>query len=252
MNAKDIVRNALILTTVLLLSPVLSSVGAAEIASVRAISEYGPERVDALSGWQPSTSLNTAPCMNGEAEFIASREGQEFLAPCLFVHETTAHLRQAAAISERSLGFPLGTDHVHLAIPSETWERKYRGRAKNEMLSTILRDPDLIAVYHATAAFEYSRATGTDARSKPMHAFHNRQVLGYYDGRGIEILPNGVNVLTGRYRSIGWFYFRPRQSDGSMTSFDISFDRVVADECTATDAPQTENGEPVGRKHECV
>jgi hypothetical protein len=252
MNAKEIATKTSILAAVLWLLSVLSSAGAAEIASVRAISEYGPERADALMGGQPSTSLNTVPCMNGEAEFIASVEGQEFLAPCLFVHETTAHLRQAAAISESSLGFPLGMDHVHLAIPSETWELEYRGRAKKEMLSTILRDPDLIAVYHATAALEYSRTTGTDARSKSEHAHYNRQVLGYYNGRSIEILPDHVNVLTGRYRSVGWFFFRLRQLDGSVASFDISFDRVVADECASADARQIEGGDTVDRKHECV
>jgi hypothetical protein len=248
MNAKDVVRNTFILSTVLLLA-VLSTVGAAEIAILQ---KDGSARGDARLGAQLSAPLNIVPCMNGNAEFVASRDGKEFLAPCRFVHETTAHLREVAAMSTSPIGFPLATDHVHLAIPSESWERKYHALRKDDSLPAILRDPDLVAVYHASQTLDYSGTGGAGARSKPESAYHNQQVLGYYDGRGVDILPNDANVLTGRYRSVGWFYFRPHQPDGSETSFDISFDRVVADECTATDAPQTENGEPVGRKHDCV
>jgi hypothetical protein len=232
MNAKQI---TFILSTVFLTWSIVSSAAAAEIDRVHAIPDSS-EPLDARVGAQLSAPLNVIPCMNGDAEFVAFRGGESFLAPCRFVHETTAHLQQAAAMSASFRGFPFATEHVHLAIPSETWQLKYRGRSNSEIFSALLRDPDLVAVYHANEPLGHVR----------------RQVLGYYDGRGIEILPDQVNVLTGRYRSVGWFYFQPYYVDRVEMGFDISFDRDLADECADAGAPQTENGDTVGRKHECV
>ena len=199
------------------------------------------------SGERLAGSLNTAPCFSGSSEFVASWQGREFLAPCRFIHETIAHLRAASTMKRTGPGFPLNTDHVHLAVPADLWETKYRRLPKDQILSALLGEPNLVAVYHATDALTRAESEKAEGAPGPRRTYNNRQVLGHYNGRGVEILPNHANALADRYRSVAWFYFMPRQPNGLTVSsrgetgtFDISFDHYLASECSSSD--HTEDG----------
>ena len=204
-------------------------------------------RIYARFGKRVSSPLNPALCFSGSSEFVASWQGKKFLAPCRFIHETIAHLRTASAISRTESVFPLNGDHVHLAVPSELWKAKYRRMPKDQVLSALLWEPSLVAVYHATGALARADSRGAEAALDPRQSYTNRQVIGHYDGRGVEILPNHANALADRYRSVAWFFFSPRQpnglgasSQGETVTFDISFDRYLASECSSSD--RTEDG----------
>jgi hypothetical protein len=183
--------------------------------------------------------LNYAACFAGSPEFIASWQGRRFSAPCRFIHETISHLRAVSQISTR-LVFPLHNDHVHLAVPSDLWEEKYHAFSNDEILSAVLRESRLVAVYHANDSLVFADSETTTEPHR-RRTSTDRQVLGYYDGRGIEVLPSHLNALAKRYRSVAWFYFQPRASDGITAffsgeglTFDISFDHELADECSSS------------------
>jgi hypothetical protein len=215
--------------------------GAAEDGGFRAIAAIVSDPNDTWSGKRFANPLNSAPCSSGSSEFIASWQDKKFSAPCRFIHETVAHLRAVSALSATGFGVPLRSDHVHLAVPAALWQAKYHRFPRDEVLSAVLREPGLVAVYHATddLAADSGQAEGSPRRPQ---SYNNRQVLGHYDGQGVEVLPNQVNALAQRYRSVAWFYFLPRSIDGRTPSFrnetiafDISFDPDLAAPCSSSD-----------------
>lgn len=206
------------------------------------------DRNDAQSGKGLSRPLNPAACFSGSSEFLASWQGKKFLAPCRFIYETIAQLRALSELGATKLMFPVRTDHVHLAVPSELWEKKYQKLPKDEILSAVLREPRLVAVYHATDGLTLADSKGAAAKPSKRQPYDSRQVLGHYDGRVIEILPARANALAGRYRSVAWFYFLPRQSDGltdfsggAAVTFDISFDHDLATLCSSSGRMESGN-----------
>ena len=206
-----------------------------------------PGRNDAQPSRRLFRPLNPGACASGSSEFVASWQGKQFLAPCRFIHETISHLRAASETGATGSIFPLRTDHVHLAVPSELWQEKYSRLPKDEILPAVLRESRLVAVYHASEALMVADSKGSGAQPNYKQPYHHRQVLGYYDGRAIEILPAQTNALAQRYRSVAWFYFLPRRPDevaafslGEAVTFDISFDRDFATDCRSSD--RTESG----------
>jgi hypothetical protein len=200
------------------------------------------ESYQAPSGKRLSRPLNPAACYRGASEFVASWQGKKFLAPCRFINETIAHLRAVSELGASKRIFPLHTDHVHLAVPAELWQEKYDRFPQDQILAAVLWESRLVAVYHATDALTLVHSKGAGAEPKKSEAYNNRQVLGYYDGRGIEILPNHANALAQRYRSVAWFYFLPRGLDdlvgfspNEAVTFDISFDHDLDTECSSPD-----------------
>jgi len=199
------------------------------------------DRNDAQSGKPLSRPLNPAACFSGSSEFVASWQGKKFSAPCRFINETIAQLRAVSELGATKFMFPVRTDHVHLAVPSELWQEKYYKMAKDEILSAVLRESRLVAVYHATDGLTLTDSKVAGAHPNQRQPYDNRQVLGYYDGRVIEILPARANVLADRYRSVAWFYFLPRRLDGftgfsggDAVTFDISFDHDHATVCSSS------------------
>ena len=209
----------------------------AEDDRLRTSATISVERNDPHSSKQLSRPSNPGACFSGSREFVVSWGGKKFLAPCRFIHETLRHLRAVTELAGSQLIFPLRTDHVHLAVPSELWEEKYYKSSQDEMLSAVLWESRLVAVYHATGTLTVADSTGAGAEPRNRPPYDNRQVLGYYDGRVIEFLPAHANALADRYRSVGWFYFLPRRLDeptafpAAEFAFDISFDHHLAAEC---------------------
>jgi hypothetical protein len=213
-----------------------------------AIPTMAADRNDAQSGTRLSRPLNSTACFSGSSEFVASWQGKKFSAPCRFIHETIAQLRAVSELGSTKLTFPVRTDHVHLAVPSEIWEEKYSRLPKDEILSALLRESRLVAVYHATDGLRLADSKVAGARPNQRQPYDNRQVLGYYDGRVIEILPARANVLAHRYRSVAWFYFSPRRLDGftghsggDAVTFDISFDHDHAAVCSSSGRMESGN-----------
>jgi hypothetical protein len=107
--------------------------------------------------------------------------------------------------------FPLDLDHAHLASPSDLWEKKYSKLPRDKALPALLEEPGLAALYH-TAEHLTTIDPKTGQENTEAKAWRERRnVLGFYDGRPIEILPShptgiGVGVPEG-YESFAGFNF---------------------------------------------
>ena len=168
---------------------------------------------------------------------MASFQGQKFLAPCTFIHETLRHLKE---VLESSLPISLDTNHAHLAVPSELWEAKYSKLPRADILAELLQERALVAIYH-TAEYLPETDTRTVAKTRaPTGRKEKQHILGFYDGRSIGILPYQTKesrfTLPPQYRSAAWLFFRPHRggelavNDAERVfAFDLSFDANLTD-----------------------
>jgi hypothetical protein len=183
--------------------------------------------------------LEAVDCFSGRTEFVASVHGKTFLAPCRFITETTRHLKEISASEDGNSVSRLYADHGHLAVTSELWEQKYRKLPNDEILSVMLRDPSLVAIYHAACSLPIVERKTAGGTPKAKEWDKKRSVLGFYDGRAMESLPSlkrgsGLDEPQ-HYISSTWFYISPHpfgelafSVKGRSMAFDISFDYDVA------------------------
>jgi len=192
-------------------------------------------RYQELFGGRLRHPLKPQACYHGKSEFIASLQGRQFVAPCRFITETTRHLKQMLENGAARYLFPLDADHAHLSVPKELWAEKYSKLSIGEVLPELLREPKLIALYHTAEHLAIGEPNyGPEfVLIKEWHA--KRNVLGFFDGRPIKILPPLANG--GAYdrledsQTIGTVYFVAHRlgeivfsARGRGMSIDISFD----------------------------
>jgi hypothetical protein len=179
--------------------------------------------------------LRARECLLGKKEFTASRNGIEFVAPCRFITETSRHIREMIEAGAARYLFPLDADHAHLAVPLEIWENRYSKLPQEKLLPALLAEPTLAALYH-TAEHLIVVDPYTEEADPSIKAWkEKRNVVGYYDGRPIKILPPeprgiGVNIPP-PYYSVGGFSFlaSPKGElniflQRRVITFDITFD----------------------------
>ena len=179
--------------------------------------------------------LAARDCIFGHNEITAKYRGEPFLLPCRFIIETTRHLKEMLAVGAAKYLFPLDADHAHLAIPTELWATEYSKLPSERILPALLRDPRLVALYHTAEHLEIShRKTGAiNPEAKAWK--EKRNVLAFFDGRPIRILPphpagHGVGMPAG-YNSYGGFNFlaNPRGElfifhNNKLITFDVSLE----------------------------
>ena len=155
--------------------------------------------------------LRAKECLLGREEFVATYRGKEFLAPCRFITETTRHLKEMLSIGAAKYLFPLDADHAHLGVPAEVWAKKYRKLASDQILFALLREPTLVALYHTAEHLEMSDPKTGQVNEEAKAWSEKRNVLGFFDGRPIQILPAhpmGFGVrMPPEYESYGGFNF---------------------------------------------
>ena len=186
-------------------------------------------------GRRLSRPLEPNGCYFGQSEFAASFQGKPFLAPCRFIFETTRHIKQLLEQGAAKFLFPLDADHAHLAVPTELFEQKYRELSLEEILPSLLREPQLVALYHTAEHLSVvdSRTGKSDEQARQWRS--KRNVLGFYDGRPIKILPalpdGAAYDRPPNYETVAVFHFLGhRLGDLALTagekaySFDLSFD----------------------------
>jgi hypothetical protein len=185
-----------------------------------------------------SRLLNPIGCFSGRTEFITSIHGKTFLAPCRFITETTRHLKEISESEGGNSLSPLYWDHGHLAVTSELWEKKYRKLPNDEILPVMLRDPSLVAIYHAACSLPIVERKTAGGTPKAREWDKKRSVLGFYDGRAMEKLPSlkhGAGLDQAQhYTLFTWFYISEHPFGelaffvkGTSMAFDISFNDDV-------------------------
>jgi hypothetical protein len=224
---------------------VLLSISPGHAACRNNPSSLTPNQTEIASGYREQVDqplfrhLKAVDCFSGQTEFLTSVHGKTFLAPCRFITETTRHLIQ---ISESEGGNSLSSlywDHGHLAVTSELWEQKYRKLPNDQILPVMLRDPSLVAIYHAACSLPIVERKTAGGTPKAKEWDKKRSVLGFYDGRAMENLPSlkpGAGLdQPQHYKLFTWFYISPHpfgeltfSVKGRSMAFDISFDDDVA------------------------
>src|SRR6266481_219406 len=202
---------------------------------------FTAEEVEAAHQYQENygermrNPLPARDCLLGQNEFTATYKQTEFLIPCRFVMETTRHLKEMLAVGAAKYLFPLDADHAHLGIPAELWASKYSKLPSEQIWFALLRETKLIALYHTAEHLEISDPKTGKVNDEARAWKEKRNVLGFFDGRPIEILPphpagHGVGMPLG-YNSYGGFNFleNPRGElflflNNKVVTFDLSLD----------------------------
>ena len=184
--------------------------------------------------------LKPTACSFGKSEFVASFQGKEFVAPCRFINETTRHLKQMLKNGAARYLFPLDADHAHLAVPTELWAEKYSKLSIGEVLPELLREPKLIALYHTAEHLTITDPNTGAASGTTKEWRAKRNVLGFFDGRPVKILPPPADGLAHdrpqHYENVGTVYFLAHRlgelafsANAKAVTFDISFDEDSTD-----------------------
>jgi hypothetical protein len=202
---------------------------------------FTAEEVEAAHQYQENygermrNPLPARDCLFGQNEFMATYKQTEFLIPCRFVMEATRHLKEMLAVGAAKYLFPLDADHAHIGIPAELWASKYSKLPSEQIWFALLREPKLIALYHTAEHLEISDPKTGKVNDEARAWKEKRNVLGFFDGRPIEILPphpagQGVGMPLG-YNSYGGFNFlaNPRGElflflNNKVVTFDLSLD----------------------------
>ncbi len=185
--------------------------------------------------------LKPEQCSYGQKDFPASYRGRQLAVPCRFISETTRQLRGLLESGAAKYLFPMDVDHGDFAVPADLWAAKYKMLPAEEILPKLLREPQLVAVYH-TAVHSYPDANHGDSAAN--HLGQKRTVVGFYDGRPNQVLakrshmefyfePEGLVRLGGftmMGHQLGELVFLAGET---VVVFDISFDNDRA----ATDVP---------------
>ncbi len=166
-------------------------------------------RYQANFGERIHNPLKARNCLFGKKDFVASLRKKEFRLSCRFITETIRHVKEMIAVGAARYLFPLDLNHAHLALPIELWQKKYRKLLPEKIFPALLEEPGLAALYHTA---EHLTVLGPEAgKTDPgVKAWkEKRNVLGYYDGRPIKILPphpSGAGVgVPNTHESYGGF-----------------------------------------------
>jgi len=186
-------------------------------------------------GERINNPLKGRKCLLGGKQIQVSQRGRQFWLSCRFVTQTIAHLTEMLNVGAAKFLFPLDADHAHLGVPTALWQGEYANLSPDDILPAMLEDPALVALYHTAEHLTTAdpKSGRIDPKTREWKA--KRNVIGYYDGRSIKILPphpKGAGVgMPESYHSYGGFRFLASplgqlnifQKNG-VTVFDISLD----------------------------
>jgi hypothetical protein len=160
--------------------------------------------------------LKAANCLFRAESFRVDLFGKQQQLPCRFITETLRQLREILQAGAARYLFPLDLDHAHLAIPKSSWRAKYSRLPSGKILPAILKDPRLVALYHSAEHLMPVNPMRTTVNRAVDGWREKRNILGFYDGRPIEILEphsNGSGVsVPNEYWSYGGIEFLASRS----------------------------------------
>ena len=202
---------------------------------------FNAEEIGAAYQYQENYGLrirNPLPaeaCMYGKADFMATYRQAKVQVQCQFINEVTRHLREMLALGAARYLFPLDADHAHLGVPTEIWAKKYSKLDPSQVINGLLHEPALVALYHTAEHLDPIEAKSKESEASVRAWKEKRNVLGFFDGRPVQILPPhpegfGVGMPEG-YVTYGGFSFLANHRAGLMLfngdkviPFDVSLD----------------------------
>ena len=140
-------------------------------------------------GGRMRNALPAFSCMTGKADFAATIHGVPVRVECRFVNQITHHLKGMLDIGAARYLFPLDADHAHLAVPADVWSEKYDKLSAAQLMAALLNEPKLVALYHTAEHLEPEARIKGSEDSAVRRWREQRNVLGYFDGRPLQVLP---------------------------------------------------------------
>jgi len=185
-------------------------------------------------GQRLPNAIRSLPCNLGKREVVSSYQGTEITVPCGFIRQISKQLRELIETGSAKYLFALDVDRANLAVPSDLWETKYRKLPSDSVLSDLLREPSLIALYHSGAYLSVADPV-TGQVNREAKAWQDKSnVIGYFNGRAPTILPPDPSGLAPAdpdgFRTVATIYFQAFwlgeslfTVNGRPVSFDFSF-----------------------------
>jgi hypothetical protein len=186
-------------------------------------------------------ALRAGGCLFRDGEISARYGGANFAVPCTFVHQVTRHLREMIDRGAAKFLFPLDADHAHLGVPMAAWKEKYQHLPPDKVVAALIRDPGLVALYHTAEHLRVTDRITGEINQEAKAWQEKRNVIGYFDGRPIKILPPHPSgqgaAMPEEYYSYSGFSFlaSPRgeiylSTGTKIITFDIAFDATPVEE----------------------
>lgn len=187
--------------------------------------------------------VNAGGCSFHGGEFAARQGKSNFMVSCRFIEEVIRHLKEMIDSGAAKFLFPLDADHAHLGVPMAAWKNKYQHLPPDAVVPALLKDPGLVALYHTAEHLRVTdRKTGTP-NPEAKAWLDKRNVLGYFDGRPITILPphpngQGVSMPEGYYSYSGFTFLASPRGElylslgTKIVPFDLALDATHFDELT--------------------
>ncbi len=175
-------------------------------------------------------------------KYVAYRYGKKFEVPEKFVKSTLRQLEETLEKGYAEYIFRLDAFHSHLFVPYDVFEKYKDLKNGAEVTEAYTKDEQLGALYHNAEhlTIEYPKTGEIDPIAKEL--CNKRSVLGWYDGRSLEIthpketdLPKIIEANTASipegYHIIGGLTFKATKNGefaikhkGKEIRIDISFD----------------------------
>ncbi len=117
-------------------------------------------------------------------EWIGQSGGKEFIIPQSFIDQTLTHFKEMLEKNTARFLFRLDASHGHFFIHDSIFERSYASLKSYETVSLLVSDKNLGVLFHNS---EHLKVEEGDKDAQELYL--RRNVLGWYDGRPLEILP---------------------------------------------------------------
>lgn len=163
-------------------------------------------------------------------DFIAECNGETFVVPKLFIDTTLRHLEELLDKGLVKHLFRLDSFHSHPFVTDRDFDKEYQGLSHVEMAEKYVNDTSLKALFH-NAEHLALRSPPQTGPIDPVaqELISKRNVIGWYDGRGIDVIfPQKENLIgSGKsntaiipkgYRAVGSIVYKAtRNGEFSIT-----------------------------------
>lgn len=117
-------------------------------------------------------------------KLLGSFEGTEFQVPDEFIGRTLDHLKDMLEQEAAKCLFRLDAFHGHFFVSERIYEEEYPSLSREERIQKLVTDKNLGVLYHNSEHLRWDRS---DPETDSL--YRKRNVIGWYDGRPITILP---------------------------------------------------------------
>jgi hypothetical protein len=137
-----------------------------------------------------------------DEDYIAECNGESFIVPNSFIDTTLRQLKELLDSGLVKYLFRLDSFHSHPFVTEQNFEKEYLGLSYIEMAEKFVNDTSLGSLFHNAEhlALRAPPHTGPiDPEAQEL--ISKRNVIGWYDGRGIEVVFPPKKKLVGSGKS---------------------------------------------------